>query len=83
MITTPGHYMQLNTQGYAWPILSTWFDRPLSLAGRVALKSKSPFKPTIRLIDIQDPILLIPNIAFHLRKGKQKAAYPNKKKCCL
>ena len=26
---TPGHYMQLNTQGYAWPILSTWFDRPL------------------------------------------------------
>lgn len=75
MITTPGHYMQLNTQGYAWPILSTWFDRPLSLAGRVALKSKSPFKPTIRLIDIQDPILLIPNIAFHLTKGKTESRH--------
>ena len=79
MITTPGHYMQLNTQGYAWPILSTWFDRPLSLAGRVALKSKSPFKPTIRLIDIQDPILLIPNIAFHLTKGKTESGISKQK----
>lgn len=79
MTTTPGHYMQLNTQGYAWPILSTWFDRPLSLAGRVALKSKSPFKPTIRLIDIQDPILLIPNIAFHLTKGKTESGISKQK----
>ena len=79
MITTPGHYMQLNTQGYAWPILSTWFDRPLSLAGRVALKSKSPFKPTIRLIDIQDPILFIPNIAFHLTKGKTESGISKQK----
>ena len=68
MITTPGHYMQL-----------TWFDRPLSLAGRVALKSKSPFKPTIRLIDIQDPILLIPNIAFHLTKGKTESGISKQK----
>ena len=42
MVSSDG-YIRLNTQGYTWPILSTWFDRPLSLAGRVALKGKSPF----------------------------------------
>lgn len=68
-ITSEG-YIRLNTQGYAWPILSTWFDRPLSLAGRVALKGEHPFKPIIRLIDMEDPILIIPNIAFHLTKEK-------------
>ena len=63
MVSSDG-YIRLNTQGYTWPILSTWFDRPLSLAGRVALKGKSPFQPIIRLIDIEDPILIIPNVVF-------------------
>ena len=67
---TPEGYIQLNTQGYAWPILSTWFDRPLSLAGRVALKGQCAFKPIIRLIDVKDPILIIPNIALHLTTRK-------------
>lgn len=62
-------YLKLDVQAYAWPILSTWFDRPLSLAGRVALKGKSIFKPDVKLIDFKEPILLIPNIAFHLNKG--------------
>lgn len=72
-------YIRLNTQGYAWPILSTWFDRPLSLAGRVALKGKHPFKPIIHLIDIEDPILIIPNIAFHLTKEKTEGGISKQK----
>lgn len=75
----PDGHIQLNTQGYAWPILSTWFDRPLSLAGRVAIKGKSPFKPIIRLIDIKDPILIIPNEAFHLKKRKAEGGISKQK----
>ena len=78
MITSDG-YIRLNTQGYAWPILSTWFDRPLSLAGRVALKGKSIFQPLIRLIDVEDPILIIPNVAFHLTKGKTESGISKQK----
>lgn len=61
-------YLKLDIQAYAWPILSTWFDRPLSIAGRVACKGRSTFKPDVKLIDFKEPILLIPNIAFHLNK---------------
>jgi len=78
MVSSDG-YIRLNTQGYTWPILSTWFDRPLSLAGRVALKGKSPFQPIIRLIDIEDPILIIPNVAFHLTKGKTEGIISKQK----
>lgn len=78
LISSDG-YIRLNTQGYAWPILSTWFDRPLSLAGRVALKGKQPFKPAISLIDVEDPILIIPNVAFHLTKGKSEGGISKQK----
>lgn len=77
--TNSDGYIQLNTQAYAWPILSTWFDRPLSLAGRVALKGKSPFNPIIQLIDIKDPILIIPNEAFHLKIVKAEGGISKQK----
>lgn len=78
-MTSPDGYIRLNTQGYAWPILSTWFDRPLSLAGRIALKGKHPFKPIMRLVDIEDSILIIPNVAFHLTKGKTEGGISKQK----
>lgn len=62
-------YVKLNTEVYGGPILSTWFDRPLSLAGRVAVKGKSPLKPEIKLINIDKPLLIIPNIAIHMNRG--------------
>lgn len=67
-ISGRGSLVQLNTQPYAWPILSTWFDRPLSLAGRIALKGDNAFTPTIKLVDFKSPLLLIPNAPFHLMK---------------
>lgn len=76
---SPHGYIRLNTQGYAWPILSTWFDRPLSIAGRVALKGESIFSPVVRLVDLVDPLLLIPNIAFHLTKGKTDGSISKQK----
>ncbi|MCR4943942.1 MAG: M18 family aminopeptidase [Clostridium sp.] len=62
-------YVKLNTEVYGGPILSTWFDRPLSLAGRVALKGESPLKPEIKLININKPLLIIPNIAIHMNRS--------------
>lgn len=65
----PGKYIKLNTEVYGGPILSTWFDRPLSLAGRVILKTKNPFKPETRQIIIKQPLLTIPNLAIHFNRN--------------
>ncbi|MEA4888644.1 MAG: M18 family aminopeptidase [Clostridiaceae bacterium] len=58
--------IKLNTEVYGGPILNTWFDRPLSLAGRVVLKSGDLLQPDIRLIDFRRPILVLPNLAIHM-----------------
>ena len=60
--------LKLSTEVYGGPILNTWFDRPLSLAGRVALRSNKALQPEIRLIDFQDPILILPNVAIHMNR---------------
>ncbi len=62
-------YVKLNTEVYGGPILSTWFDRPLSIAGRVAVKGNLALKPEIKLININKPLLIIPNIAIHMNRG--------------
>ena len=64
-----GKYIKLHTEVYGSPILMSWLDRPLSVAGRVALKSDNPFKPESRLVNIETPIAIIPNLAIHLNRG--------------
>ncbi|EDT79921.1 peptide-methionine (S)-S-oxide reductase, partial [Clostridium botulinum] len=54
-IFAEGNYIKLNTEVYGGPILNTWMDRPLSLAGRVVLKGQNPLKPKIKLINIKRP----------------------------
>ncbi len=60
--------VKLNTEVYGGPILSTWFDRPLSLAGRVILRTNNPLQPETRLLHIKRPILVIPNLAIHFNR---------------
>lgn len=67
-----GGYLQLNTETYGGAILSTWMDRPLSVAGRVVLKSDDVFKPEVRLIDMKKPVLIIPNLAIHFNREMNK-----------
>lgn len=82
-IKVENRYIKLNTEVYGGPILSTWFDRPLSIAGRVFLKGKSLLKPIEKLIDINKPILIIPNIAIHINKNVNEGYAINKQKDTL
>lgn len=61
-------YLKFNTETYGSPILSTWFDRPLSIAGRVSVKGKNILNPVTHLVNIKNPILVIPNLAIHLNR---------------
>ncbi len=63
---TAERYCRLNVGIYGSPLLSTWTDRPLSVAGKVCLKGPGPFEPVVRFINFSDPILVIPNLAVHL-----------------
>lgn len=75
---TTEQYAQLNIEVYGGPILNTWLDRPLSVSGRVTLKSNSIFKPEVRIIDIRKPILTIPNLAIHMNKEVNKGVELNR-----
>jgi aspartyl aminopeptidase len=61
-------YLRLNTEIYGSPILNTWLDRPLSLAGRVALRSENIYEPELRFYDAGRPLVTIPNLAIHMNR---------------
>ncbi len=82
-IIGPGGYLQLNTEVYGGPILSTWFDRPLCIAGKCALKSSNPMRPIIKNINLNTPILIIPNIAIHQNREANKGFEINPQKHTL
>lgn len=63
-----GDYAQLNVEVYGGPVLNTWLDRPLSIAGRVALRGKNSFEPELRLVDFKRPVCVIPNLAIHMNR---------------
>lgn len=76
-------YLKLNTEVYGGPILNTWLDRPLSIAGRVALRGKGPLSPKTRLINIRRPILIIPNLAIHMNRNVNSGVELNRQKDIL
>lgn len=61
-------YISLNTEIYGGPILHTWFDRPLGVAGTVTVKGKSVLKPERMLVNINKPLLIIPSLAIHMNR---------------
>lgn len=62
-------YLKLNTEGYGGMILSTWLDRPLAMAGRVFLRGENPFKPVEKIVNINKPVCIIPNLAIHMNRS--------------
>lgn len=61
-------YYKLNAEVYGGPIYNTWLDRPMSVAGRVTIKGSSLWKPEVRIVDLEEPVLIIPNLAIHMNR---------------
>lgn len=68
-IVNEGGVVTLNTEVYGGPILYTWFDRPLSISGRVILRGEDPLHPLTRLINFYRPLLTIPHLAIHYNRS--------------
>ena len=80
---TDGGIVKLNTEVYGGPILYTWFDRPLSIAGRVILRGKDPMHVVSRNIKIERPLLTIPHLAIHFNRAVNEGNKLSKQKDML
>ncbi len=63
-------FVRINTEGYGGMIMSTWFDRPLSVAGRVAYCENGAIRT--KLVNIDRDLLVIPSIAIHMNPEANK-----------
>ncbi|WP_372745490.1 M18 family aminopeptidase [Lutibacter sp.] len=77
-IAVDDKYIKFNTETYGGPILNTWLDRPLSVAGRVSVKSENPLQPKTYLLHIKKPILVIPNLPIHFNRTVNDGVALNK-----
>lgn len=67
-------YIRLNTEGYGGMLCSTWFDRPLSVAGRLIVKEEGRF--VTKLVKVDRDLVLIPSVAIHMnRKANEGISY--------
>ena len=57
-------YVKLNVEKYGGMLMSTWFDRPLSIAGRALVKTETGV--ATKLLNIDRDLLVIPNLAVHM-----------------
>ena len=63
-----GGIVKLNTEVYGGPIMSTWFDRPLTIAGRVIVRGEDALHPKTLLLHVKRPLLQISNLAIHFNR---------------
>ncbi|MCI5872110.1 MAG: M18 family aminopeptidase [Clostridiales bacterium] len=73
-----GGYAQVNVEVYGGAILNTWLDRPLGIAGRVAVRSEDVFAPVVREFVSEKNLLTIPNLAIHMNREVNKGVELNK-----
>ncbi len=71
-----GHdgYVSLSVEGYGGMLCASWMDRPLSVAGRVAVRSGD--RISLRLVDLKEPVAVMPSVAIHMnREANEKAHF--------
>ncbi|MCM1093015.1 MAG: M18 family aminopeptidase [Lachnospiraceae bacterium] len=82
-IVCDGNIVKLNTEVYGGPILYTWFDRPLSIAGRVIVRGTNPLAPETLLVKWDEPLLTIPHLAIHFNRSVNEGNPLSKQKDML
>ena len=69
-----GSYVKLNVEKYGGMLMAPWFDRPLSVAGRVVVKENG--RLVEKLVNIERNLVMIPNLAIHMnREANNGTAY--------
>lgn len=68
-------YVKLNTEKYGGMLMSTWFDRPLSVAGRITIKENG--RIVSRLVNVDRDLCVIPNVAIHMNREANKGVEYN------
>lgn len=59
-------YVKLNVEKYGGMIMSTWLDRPLSVAGRILVEKEGELEEI--LVNLEEDLLMIPNLAIHMNR---------------
>ena len=65
-ITVDRQYVKLNVERYGGMLCAPWLDRPLSVAGRVIVRTKEGIET--RLVNVDRDLLIIPNLAIHMNR---------------
>ena len=61
-----GHYVKLNVEKYGGMLCAPWFDRPLSVAGRLVVREGN--RLVTKLVSVDRDLVLIPNLAIHMNR---------------
>ncbi len=67
-----GNYVSISSERYGGMLCSTWLDRPLSVAGRVIVKTEKGVES--RLVDLKEPVAIMPNVAIHMNRNANNGA---------
>lgn len=70
-----GTYTKLPVERYGGMILYSWFDRPLSIAGRVVVRTDDGI--AVKLLNVDRDLLVIPSVAIHLNRTVNEKFSPN------
>lgn len=76
-----GPYVRLNVEPYGGMIMSSWTDRPLTVAGRVIVREKGALVP--KLVCPGKPLLVIPSLAIHMNREVNQGYHWNAQKDLL
>lgn len=80
-IKVDNSYVKLNVEKYGGMLMAPWFDRPLSVAGRVIIRRNGGLKE--KLVDIKRDLVMIPNLAIHMNREANNGVSYNPQKDLL
>ena len=77
-IKVDNSYVKLNVEKYGGMLMAPWFDRPLSVAGRVIIRRNDGLEE--KLVDIKRDLVMIPNLAIHMNREANNGVSYNPQK---